>query len=151
MSKGLCIFLPALVIGCSAFVFANRVGAGVREDSLFLTGARSQQLTIVRASLEQGAYVNSRDELAGIPLMWSAFHGPLAIMEVLIVRGATVNVGDKMGQAALVWVAITGREVGVEAPLGAEADPSIRDANGMYAAERAAQEGHNLLSQSLKT
>ena len=79
-----CNFVLVGLIICLAFVFGDPVDAGVREDSLLLTGARSQQLSIVRASLKQGADVDTRDELGRTPLMWSAFHGALTILEILI-------------------------------------------------------------------
>tara|TARA_Y100000588_G_scaffold23028_1_gene23150 strand:+ start:438 stop:734 length:297 start_codon:yes stop_codon:yes gene_type:complete len=63
----------------------------MRVDSLLLTGARSQQLSIVRASLKQGADVNARDELSRTPFMWSAFHGSLTILEVLIAGGTDAD------------------------------------------------------------
>ena len=56
-----CSFFLAAAIICLAFVFGDPVDAGMREDSLLLTGARSQQLSIVRASLEQGADMSIRD------------------------------------------------------------------------------------------
>jgi len=62
----------AVVITCLAFLFSDQVPAGLHEDSLLMTGARSHQVAVVGASLEQGAYVNSRDELGRTPLMWSA-------------------------------------------------------------------------------
>ena len=103
-------FFLAVAIICLTFVFGDPVHAGMREDSLLLTGARSQQISIVRASLKQGTDVNARDELGRTPLMWSAFHGSVTILEILIARGADVNAQDKMGRTALVWAAITGRE-----------------------------------------
>ena len=92
-----CNFVLVGLIICLAFVFGDPVDAGMREDSLLLTGARSQQLSIVRASLKQGADVNARDELGRTPLMWSAFHGSVTILEILIAGGADVNARDKMG------------------------------------------------------
>ena len=141
-------FLAAAII-CLAFVFGDPVGAGMREDSLLLIGARSQQLSIVRASLKQGADVNARDELGRTPLMWSAFHGSLTILEILIAGGADLNARDKMGRTALVWAAITGRENAVVGLVGAGANMSIRDSRGLDAAERAAEEGHFSLSDRL--
>jgi len=145
-----CSFFLAVAIICLAFVFGHPVDAGMREDSLLLTGARSQQLSIVRASLKQGADVNARDELGRTPLMWSAFHGSVTILEILIARGADVNAQDKMGRTALVWAAITGRENTVVVLVGAGADMSTRDSSGLNAAERASEEGHFSLSDRLK-
>ena len=145
-----CSFFLAAVIICLAFVFGDCAGAGVREDSLLVTGARSQQLSIVRASLKQGADVNARDELGRTPLMWSAFHGALTILDILIVEGADVNAQDKMGRTAVDWTAITGKENAVVALFGAGADMSTRDSSGLNAAERAAEEGHFSLSDRLK-
>ena len=145
-----CSFFLAAGIICLAFVFGDPVDAGMREDSLLLTGARSQQLSIVRASLNQGADVNARDELGRTPLMWSAFHGSVTILEILIARGADVNAQDKMGRTALVWAAITGRENTVVVLVGAGADMSTRDSSGLNVAERASEEGHFSLSDRLK-
>ena len=155
MPRALCayrfsFFLAAAII-CLAFVFSSPVDAGMREDSLLLTGARSQQISIVSASLKQGADVNARDELGRTPLMWSAFHGSVTILEILIARGADVNAQDKMGRTALVWAAITGRENTVVVLVGAGADMSTRDSSGLNAAERAAEEGHFSLSDRLKS
>ena len=154
MPRALCAyrfsFFRAAAIICLAFVFSSPVDAGMRVDSLLLTGARSQQLSIVRASLKQGADVNARDELSRTPFMWSAFHGSLTILEILIAGGADVNAQDKMGRTALVWAAITGSENAVVVLVGAGADLSTRESSGLNAAERAAEEGHFSLSDRLK-
>ena len=143
-------FFLAVAIICLTFVFGDPVDAGMREDSLLLTGARSQQLSIVRASLKQGADVNARDELGRTPLMWSAFHGSVTILEILIARGADVNAQDKMGRTALVWAAITGRENTAVRLVGAGADMSTGDSSGLNASERASEEGHFSLADRLK-
>ena len=101
MSRALCsyqcsCFLAGAII-CLAFVFGDRVDAGMREDSLLLTGARSQQISIVRASLKQGADVNARDELGRTALVWAAITGRENTVVVLVGSGADMSTRDSSG------------------------------------------------------
>lgn len=80
-------------------------------------------------------------------LMWAAGHANdvpeaegLATLEVLLEAGAPVDAVDDRGRTALMIAAERGHAAIVERLLGAGADPAVRDAEGLAAADLAAND-----------
>ncbi|CZR51502.1 uncharacterized protein PAC_01379 [Phialocephala subalpina] len=76
------------------------------------------------------------------PLHRAAYHGHIAVVELLMTRGAHVDEVDVRGRTALRWVANYGYEklLGLLSVKGAHMD--IRDGMGQTAMHRAARNGH---------
>ena len=68
-------FFMVSIVACLAFIFGDVVNVGGREDSFLLTDARSQQISIMRVLLDQGADVNLRDKMGPTVLIWTSING----------------------------------------------------------------------------
>jgi ankyrin repeat protein len=84
-------------------VIAAQAEAGGIHDT-----AEAGDLAKVRQLLEQGADVNTRDELQLTPLHWAAIYGKTEVAKLLIEKGADVNARDKNQRTPLHDAAMTG-------------------------------------------
>ncbi len=131
------------------FCVAESAAAGARDDQRLITGARGQLMPVVEAALAAGADLEAGDAAGRTALMWSAFHGNLAMLHYLIGKGADVNARDRRGRTALIWTGVTGGTSAATALLASGADVTAVDDSGMDAAAYAAAGGHAALAQML--
>ena len=90
---------------------------------------KSGNLNQVKALLNQGVHVNSRDEHGATPLHWAAWMGRLNIIQELLKRGAHVNPRTRSGMTPL-HIASHIHPYVVHALLKAGANPRYRTMNG---------------------
>ena len=90
---------------------------------------KSGNLNQVKALLNQGVPVNSRDEHGATPLHWAAWMGRLSVVQELLKRGAHVNPRTRSGMTPL-HIASHIHPYVVHALLKAGANPRYRNMNG---------------------
>ena len=90
---------------------------------------KSGNLNRVKAFLNQGVPVNSRDEHGATPLHWAAWMGRLSVVQELLKRGAHVNPRTRSGMTPL-HIASHIHPYVVHALLKAGANPKYRTMNG---------------------
>ncbi len=92
-------------------VFGGGNGQAFDSESPWFGVLRSGQPAALRAALEQGASVNTRDAAGNTPLMWAAQYADLDAMRVLVERGADVNATNSRGATALMRASYDARKV----------------------------------------
>jgi len=92
--------------------------------------ATTGNLNRVRALLNQGVPVNSRDNNGNTPLHFAARHGHLNIVHELLRHGARVNPRDKLGLTPLHWAAFRHYPHLIHVLLKAGANPKNRNRYG---------------------
>ena len=92
------------------------------------SAVKSGNLNQVKALLNQGVHVNSRDEHGATPLHWAAWMGRLNIIQELLKRGAHVNPRTRSGMTPL---HIASHIHPVHALMKAGANPRYRTMNGI--------------------
>ena len=90
---------------------------------------KSGNLNQVKALLNQGVPVNSRDEHGATPLHWAAWMGRSSVVQELLKRGAHVNPRTRSGMTPL-HIASHIHPYVVHALLKAGANPRYRNMNG---------------------
>ena len=103
---------------------------------------KSGNLNQVKALLNQGVPVNSRDEHGATPLHWAAWMGRSSVVQELLKRGAHVNPRTRSGMTPL-HIASHIHPYVVHALLKAGANPRYRTMNGKSIS--------NLFPNALKT
>ena len=112
------------------------------------TAARNGNLNRVKAFLNQGVPVNSRDEEhRATPLHWAAFSGHLSVVQELLRRGAHLNPRTRSGMTPLHVALALGRSHIVHALIRAGANPKYRNMYG-HDASTYSRTGGNALSTS---
>ena len=66
--------------------------AGDEKVVNFITAARDGDVAAVKALLENGLDVNSKDAIGDTALSWAAYAGKLEVVKLLIEKGADINV-----------------------------------------------------------
>src|ERR1700733_3042907 len=79
------------------------VAAMAQEPEQFYSAIRDNNLTQLKALLDQKASPNLADPRGITPLMYAAEVGSLAAMRILIDRGADVNAQNDFGSTELMW------------------------------------------------
>jgi ankyrin repeat protein len=92
--------------------------------------ARNGNLNEVKALLNQGVPVNSRDDYGRTPLHAAAYNGRLNVVQELLKRGARVNPRSVIGATPLHWATNKGHSRVVHALIKAGANPKYRNAAG---------------------
>lgn len=110
--------------------FINISFADIKED--FVKALDKQDVERVRFLINEGADVNDwmideEGTKVTTPLSWAAFHGNMALTELLIEKGANLNVTDAMGNSALHWAAINNEKEVVKLLLDKGADVNVRN------------------------
>ena len=90
----------------------------------------ARDLVMVKALVEEGIDVNSRNSIGSTPLIGAASEGHIEVLKVLIAKGAGVNSQDIYGWTPLMEAAIRGRKDVVELLIAKGADVSAKDRDG---------------------
>lgn len=108
----------------------------------------------IEAALQGGANINALDTRSSqngrFALNWAAINDRGQVVRMLIERGAAVNAQTRSGFTALHHAAETGSLSAAQALLNANADSTLRNANGKTAAEIARENGHPDVAQLLE-
>lgn len=110
---------------------AAGVSAGKLEDDLHWA-VMLRDVNRVRASLDQGANVNAKDEDKSgyTALMSAAMNGLTDVAKVLLDKGADVNIKDNYGGTALEYAALFGNADIVKLLLEKGANVNEKYSNG---------------------
>ena len=103
----------------------------------------------VRALLDLGTNVHSRDGWHSTALMYAAAEGHLEIVELLINHGAPVDERSRMRRTPLMWAARNGKRAIVRLRIDEGADAGLTDVDGQRAAELASEHGHSSITSYL--
>jgi ankyrin repeat protein len=121
---------------------------GVPRNNLFQQGGHQHEIlfnSIIKALLDHGANVNTRNLDGHSPISQAASHGYLEIVKTLLAHGASVDVIDEAGVTPLLS-AVRGRHVGIVEELLKKVDKRIidhQDRYGFTALGHAARIGHD--------
>jgi ankyrin repeat protein len=111
----------ALLVVCLA------VSALAEENpERFYSAIRANDLTGLKAMLDQGASPNTPDARQITPLMVAAEVGSLDAMKMLIARGADVNAQNTSGSTALMWSVSDAKKVRLLLDHGADVNKTAK-------------------------
>src|SRR3989449_6784069 len=96
-----------MAVAC-AFIAAAAHSQSINLNSDLLAAARRGDTDGVRALLERGAAVNSRNRLGDSPLLIAAKNGYTPLALLVLERGADVNQGNLSGVSAVLAAAFEG-------------------------------------------
>jgi len=121
-----------------------RLKAKAPPVKLSLSAAvRLNELSQIKALLEDGADINTTDELGESPLHIAAVNGHLQAATLLVAKAADVNAGDVRGLTPLHAAAWSGSSEIVALLIDKGADINARDADGVTPLHAAALAGRN--------
>jgi len=140
--------------------FRYAVGQGSRDIAEFLVSkgidastfhvaAGMGDLARVKNHIEQGADVNTQDELGWTPLYWAASLGQTEVAKLLIDKGADVRTATTDGGTALHQAAQSGSVRLVELFISKGADVNAKDKQGATPLFGAASAGHSQVVELL--
>ncbi len=121
----------------------------IESDASLLKAALAGDTFIVKALLDVGADVDTRDRNAQTPLMAAASKSHMEGLEALLAAGANVNAQRVDGQTALISAAIDGRAEVAHVLLAHGADPNLSTERGTTALIGAAYKGNTQIVQAL--
>jgi len=113
------------------------------DASTFHVAAGMGDLARVKNHIEQGADVNTQDELGWTPLYWAASLGQTEVAKLLIDKGADVRTAATDGGTALHQAAQAGDNELVELLLSKGADVNAKDKQGATPLFGAASGGYS--------
>lgn len=120
------------------------------RTALFYAARHAQNAEAVQQLLAAGADANLADKQGRTALMRAAKYNLFsAVTEELIAGGAHVNLADAQGETALTLAARNNTAAVIKALLRAGADPDVKTADGVTAAELL--DGNEKLSEREKT
>jgi len=119
------------------------------DASTFHVAAGTGDLARVRNHIEQGADVNTQDELGWTPLYWAASLGQTEVARLLIDKGADVRTAATDGSIALHQAAQVGDNELVELLLSKGADVQAKTKRGDTPLHSAAGSGHREVAEFL--
>ncbi len=99
--------------------------------------AKNNNVEGVRAMLQFGVDINSRNQAGGTPLMTAAWYDCLSVVNFLCTNGADINARDDYGDTALILKAEGETAVTVKILLECGADPSLKNNKGQTALDLA--------------
>ena len=99
--------------------------------------------------INEGAYVNAKDNDGWTPLSWAAENENTALSELLITKGADVNAKDNTGETPLHWATAMGSTAIAESLISKGADVNAKDNNGFTPLHWAVAEGQNAMAELL--
>jgi ankyrin repeat protein len=118
-------------------------------DSELLLAAKENNLPLMKASLEKGANVNTKDDFDRTPLIFAANLGHADCVKILLENGAEVNCQCFRKCSPLMWSAINGHTQVVRMLIEKGADPNIQDFDGWTALMKAVYNGNVEIVQIL--
>jgi hypothetical protein len=118
-------------------------------ESPLAKAAIQGDLAEIKALLEAGADINSRDALGRTPLHMAAFYGRLKTTELLIASGADINVKDRVEMTPLHAAVLSGGRQEVELLLLKKAQINAKSDAGQTPLHLAAATGQPKLSKFL--
>jgi len=119
------------------------------DASTFHVAAGMGDLARVKNHIEQGADVNTQDELGWTPLYWAASLGQTEVAKLLIDKGADVRTAATDGGIALHQAAQAGDNELVELLLSKGADVQAKTKRGDTPLHSAAGYGHREVAEFL--
>jgi len=119
------------------------------DTSTFHVAAGMGDLARVKNHIEQGADVNTQDELGWTPLYWAASLGQIEVAKLLIDKGADVRTAATDGGIALYQAAQAGDNEVVELLIANGAEIDAKGMGGWTSLHRAVQSGHREVVQLL--
>ena len=120
-------------------------GADVNKSSILcpplISAVMYQHMDVVRALLRGGAEVDGRDRVGCTALWYAGSRGNAELVELLLSAGADVNARCDRRVTPLMMAAEWGNLPAVRGLLRAGADPTLVDADGRSALDKADGEG----------
>ena len=132
----------------SWLVMVGQVEAG-EPDLRLMTAAKSQDLTAVRALLDEGVDVNAARADGVTALLWAAHWDHMETAQLLLSAGAAVDAAEDQGVTPLLRACENGSTAMVSALLAAGANAANPQANGVTPLMRAARAGSVEIVQTL--
>jgi ankyrin repeat protein len=112
--------------------------------------ARTGDIKLLRARLQQGVNPNARDPSGRTALLEAAKTGQLEAMRALVSAGANVNAAAPDGQTPLIEAAKHNQPEAVKLLMEAGADLNLRSRGSGSALEVAERMGHEQIAQMLR-
>uniref|UniRef100_A0A6B2L3C4 Palmitoyltransferase n=1 Tax=Arcella intermedia TaxID=1963864 RepID=A0A6B2L3C4_9EUKA len=94
--------------------------------------------------------VDLKDAEGHTPLMWAAYSGFGAVVNLLVAQGASLNCTDAAGNTALHWAAVKGRMQCVETLIARGGDVSLMEENGRTPYEEARRKNHHVVASYIQ-
>ena len=123
--------------------------AGV-DAQLFRAAGETDDASVVRELLKQGASIEARDEDGDTPLILAARRGRLSVTRVLLSEGARVDATNLDGDTALMRAAWAGHLDLARLLLSAGASTQARDSAGDDALALARRQNHTAVVELLQ-
>jgi hypothetical protein len=116
--------------------------ASTQENEL-ITAAGKDDLSRVKALLDNGTDVKVKTEHGGTALMRASFYGYLDVVQILLSSGAEINAKTNDGRTALMYASLNGHLDVVQALLAKGADVNVKETeDGESALMVSSQNGH---------
>jgi pectate lyase len=106
-------------------------------------------LTRVRSFLEQGADINTKDELGWTPLYWAASTGRTEVAELLIAKGADIQAKTNDEATPLHQASSSGGEELVKLLISKNADVNAKNKNGTTPLHNGVSSGNRAIVELL--
>ncbi|KAK0510326.1 hypothetical protein JMJ35_007720 [Cladonia borealis] len=120
------------------------------RDTWLIRAAAEGQEVVVQRLLDNGAELNSKDELGRTPLSYAAENGHEAVVKLLLSYDVAADSQDtRYGQTPLSWAAENGREVVVKLLLSYDVAADSQSKYGRTPLSWAAENGHEAVVKLL--
>jgi ankyrin repeat protein len=126
--------------------------SGIRtgSETQLHNAARTGNLKLLRARLQQGVNPDARNPSGRTALLEAAAAGHIETMRALLTAGASVNAAAPDGQTPLIEAAAHNRAGAVKLLMEADADLNVRSRGFGSALEAAERMGHEQIAQILR-
>lgn len=136
--------------GQQARISGSSSPVGTGTETQLHKAARTGDLKLLRARLQQGVSPDARNPSGRTALLEAAAAGQLATMRALVDAGANVNASAPDGQTPLIAAAVHNRADAVTLLVEAGADLNLRSRGFGSALEAAERMGHEQIAQTLR-
>jgi ankyrin repeat protein len=109
------------------------------------------RLDLIEFALENGADIHATNKIGETALHRAAWVGKIDVIDYLLDRGADINQKSAHHATPLFLAAFRDQPLSVEKLLSRGADPSIKNRDGVSAAETAIEKGHDTIVAMLAT
>ncbi len=124
--------------------------AGCGDKAALLKAVAVDDIDDMHSMIENGDYINEKNEKGETALMLLAYKGKTAMVEAILDKGALVDAKDNLGKTALMLAAKKGHTDIVKALLDKNANPNIKDIVGWTAMKWAEKKDHTQIIKMLK-